>query len=46
MPSFDLLLLVGVALIVIGAVAVAVRPMSGRKNRVDGDFRNRDALRD
>ncbi len=46
MPLSYFLLLLGVAIIVIGAVAVTVRPMSGRKKRIDGGFSNRDVLRD
>jgi len=46
MPFSYFLLLMGVILIVTGAVAVTVRPMSGRKKRTDGGFNKRDVLRD
>lgn len=46
MSFFYFLLYLGVAIVVLGAAAVAVRPMSGRKKRVDGGFSNREVLRD
>ena len=46
MSFFYVVLSLGVAIVVLGALAVTVRPMSGRKKRVDGGFSNREVLRD
>jgi len=46
MSFFTMLQLLGAALVVLGAIAVAVRPMSGRKKRIEGGFSDREVLRD
>lgn len=46
MSVFTVLQLIGAAIVVLGAVAVTVRPMSGRKKRNAGGFSNREVLRD